>query len=232
MKFYVEAYNSIRNKQKSIDHYQWLKDVIIKIGSEINWISINSPRTKSLIKIEGKEWSDKLVEKYLVKNLKDGINGYDKINDIIEWDDSESEEEKMREHTKKHEENMAILFKKEKAEHINYIGTRKIDHKDKKKMSEIIEAGNKNKQIMLNKSEKSEKEEKHKEKLSSFLLKDKEQNIEEKSEQSSDKNSEKNDKNETKSDHKELQLVPANLTNKRNLAKDPNKNKRYSYFCC
>ncbi|CAK5032532.1 unnamed protein product [Meloidogyne enterolobii] len=88
MNFYVEAYNI--NKESLIS-LPWLKNVIIKIGAEINLLSINSPGRKILIDIVKKEWSDGKVKMYLYKNLKNGITEYDRIYDSISLGYSESE---------------------------------------------------------------------------------------------------------------------------------------------
>nr|CAD2166493.1 unnamed protein product [Meloidogyne enterolobii] len=88
MNFYVEAYNI--NKE-SLVNLSWLKNVIIKIGTEINWLSENSSGSKKLIDIVKKEWSDGKVKMYLYKNLKNGITEYDRIYDSISLGYSESE---------------------------------------------------------------------------------------------------------------------------------------------
>jgi len=94
-----------------------------------------------------------------------------------------------------------------------------IDCKAKKKMVHIKETLNKNKHIMQNESENMQKEAKEietkdKGKLS-VLIKN-----------------EHNNKSEARNVGNEHQLVPVNLTNKRIMASNTNKSKKYSFWCC
>ena len=92
IKLYIEAYNSIKKENESQFQYQWLKNLIIEIGFEMNLIGINSSRKKVLIYFRPKDWSenDKIVENYLHKLLEENI----------ELDNLENEEEKELKQTK------------------------------------------------------------------------------------------------------------------------------------
>uniref|UniRef100_A0A915NYW6 Uncharacterized protein n=1 Tax=Meloidogyne floridensis TaxID=298350 RepID=A0A915NYW6_9BILA len=211
MNFYVEAYNI--NKE-SLVNLSWLKDIIIKIGAEINWLSEISSGRKKLIDIVKKEWSDGNVKMYLYKNLKNGITEYDKINDSMNLDYSESEK------SLKHKQDMVILSTKERKPECSHHKIKLTkDCKGKKKMIQIKETLNKNKHIMHNESKNMQKEAKEietkdKGKLSVLI-----------------KNEHKN-KSEARNAQNEHQLVPVNITNKRILAPNTNKSKKYSFWCC
>nr|CAD2207714.1 unnamed protein product [Meloidogyne enterolobii] len=86
-------------------------------------------------------------------------------------------------------------------------------------MGDIKETLNKNKHIMQNESKNKQKEAKEIETKDkgkhSVLIKN-----------------EHNNNNEERNVQNEHQLVPVNLTNKRILASDSNKDKKYSFWCC